>query len=41
MTWIDGQRDRVLAAALEDMPEWPEPYAIIKAIAEATDHEAI
>lgn len=41
MTWIDGQRDRVLAAALEDMPEWPEPYAIIKAIAEVTDHEAI
>ena len=41
MTWIDGQRDRVLEAALEDVPEWPEPYAIIKAIAEVTDHEAI
>jgi len=41
MNWIDGQRDRVLEAALEDMPEWPEPYAIIKAIAEVTDHEAI
>jgi len=41
MGWIDSQRDRVLAAALEDKPEWPEPYAIVKAIAEATDHEAI
>ncbi len=41
MTWIDGQRDRVLEAALENMPEWPEPYAIIKAIAEVTEHEAI
>jgi acetolactate synthase-1/2/3 large subunit len=41
MTWIDGQRNRVLEAALEDRPEWPEPYAIIKTIAEATDHEAI
>ncbi|MGC4192206.1 MAG: biosynthetic-type acetolactate synthase large subunit [Thermomicrobiales bacterium] len=39
--WIDSQKDRVLAAALEDRPEWPEPYAIIKAIAKATDHEAI
>lgn len=39
--WIDGQRNRVLEAALEDRPEWPEPYAIIKAIAAATDHEAI
>ncbi|MGB3307609.1 MAG: biosynthetic-type acetolactate synthase large subunit [Thermomicrobiales bacterium] len=41
MAWIDGQRDRVLEAALEDKPEWPEPYAIIKTIAEVTDHEAI
>ncbi len=41
MTWIDGQRNRVLEAALEDRPEWPEPYSIIKAIAEATDHDAI
>ena len=23
--WIDGQRNRVLEAALEDRPEWPEP----------------
>ena len=41
MTWIDGQRNRVLEAALEDRPEWPEPYSIVKAIAEATDREAI
>jgi acetolactate synthase-1/2/3 large subunit len=41
MSWIDGQRNRVLEAALEDRPAWPEPYSIVKAIAEATDHEAI
>jgi len=41
MSWIDGQRNRVLEAALEDRPEWPEPYSIVKAIAEATDREAI
>lgn len=40
-TWIDEQRDRVLQAALDDYPEWPEPYTIIKAIAEATNGEAI
>jgi acetolactate synthase I/II/III large subunit len=39
--WIDGQHNRVLRAALEDRPEWPEPYAIVKTIAEVTDHEAI
>lgn len=39
--WIDSRRDRVLDRALEDRPEWPEPYTIIKAIAEATDGEAI
>jgi acetolactate synthase-1/2/3 large subunit len=39
--WFDSQRNRVLEAALEDVPEWPEPYAIIKAIAAATNHEAI
>jgi len=41
MRWIDEQRDRVLEAALEDVPEWPEPYAIIKAISAATNREAI
>ncbi len=39
--WIDGQHNRVLRAALEDRPAWPEPYAIVKTIAEVTDHEAI
>lgn len=39
--WIDGQQNRVLRAALEERPEWPEPYAIVKTIAEVTDHEAI
>ncbi len=41
MRWIDEQRDRVLEAALEDVPEWPEPYAIIKAISAATNRDAI
>ncbi len=40
-TWIDEQRDRVLEAALDDHPEWPEPYTIIKAMHEATNGEAI
>ncbi|MCO5215068.1 MAG: biosynthetic-type acetolactate synthase large subunit [Thermomicrobiales bacterium] len=40
-TWIEGQHNRVLRAALEDRPAWPEPYAIIKEIADATGHEAI
>jgi acetolactate synthase-1/2/3 large subunit len=39
--WIDEQRDRVLEAALDDHPEWPEPYTIIKALHEATNGEAI
>jgi acetolactate synthase-1/2/3 large subunit len=39
--WIDSQRDRALEEALEDHPEWPEPYTIIKAIAKATNGEAI
>jgi acetolactate synthase-1/2/3 large subunit len=39
--WIDSRRDRVLDRALEDRPAWPEPYTIIKAIADATDGEAI
>ncbi|MDQ4099946.1 MAG: biosynthetic-type acetolactate synthase large subunit [Chloroflexota bacterium] len=41
MTWIDGHRNRVLEAALEDRPAWPAPYTIIRSIAEATDGEAI
>ena len=39
--WIESQRNRVLEAALEDYPEWPEPYTIIKAIRKATNGEAI
>ncbi len=41
MTWIDGHRNRVLEAALADRPAWPEPFTIIRSIAEATDAEAI
>jgi acetolactate synthase-1/2/3 large subunit len=40
-TWIDEQRDRALEAALDDFPEWPEPYTIIKSLHEATNGEAI
>ncbi len=41
VAWIDTQRNRALHAALEDRPQTPEPYAIIRAIAEATDGQAI
>jgi acetolactate synthase-1/2/3 large subunit len=41
MAWIDARRDRALIEALETRPEWPEPYTIIKTIAEATGGEAI
>ncbi len=41
INWIHGERNIVLERALEDVPETPEPYAIIKAIAEVTDREAI
>ena len=39
--WIEGQRDEALLAALEDRPNHPEPYTIIKAISDASDGEAI
>ncbi len=39
--WIDGRRNRQLAAALEDRPETPEPYAIVRAIAEASNGQAV
>jgi acetolactate synthase-1/2/3 large subunit len=39
--WIESQRNYVLEAALEDRPETPEPYTIIKAISEASNGEAI
>ena len=41
MSWIMGERNVALERALEDLPETPEPYAIIKAISEATNREAI
>ncbi|MGH2535642.1 MAG: biosynthetic-type acetolactate synthase large subunit [Thermomicrobiales bacterium] len=41
LAWIDSQRNRVLERALEDRPDWPEPYGIIKAIAAATNGAAI
>jgi acetolactate synthase-1/2/3 large subunit len=41
LAWIDSRRDRALSEALADRPEWPEPYTIVKAIAEATNGEAI
>jgi acetolactate synthase-1/2/3 large subunit len=41
LAWIDSRRDRALSEALADRPEWPEPYTIIKSIAEATNGEAI
>ena len=41
MAWIDSRRDRALDEALEERPAWPEPYTIIKTIAEATNGEAI
>jgi acetolactate synthase I/II/III large subunit len=41
MNWIQGERNLALERALQDVPETPEPYAIIKAIADVTDREAI
>jgi acetolactate synthase-1/2/3 large subunit len=41
MAWIHGERNIALERALQDVPETPEPYAIIKAIADVSDREAI
>lgn len=41
MAWIDSRRNRVLEAALEDRPSSPEPYTIVRSIAEASNGEAI
>jgi acetolactate synthase-1/2/3 large subunit len=41
MAWIDSRRDRALDEALEERPAWPEPYTIVRSIAEATNGEAI
>jgi acetolactate synthase-1/2/3 large subunit len=41
MAWIESQRDTALLTALEDRPDWPEPYTIIKEISRVTEGEAI
>jgi len=41
LAWIRAQANTALIHALEDRPEWPEPYTIIKEIAKATNGEAI
>jgi len=41
LAWIRGEADHALRTALEQRPEWPEAYTIIKAIAKATNGEAI
>jgi acetolactate synthase I/II/III large subunit len=41
LAWIMSQKDTALHAALNDRPEWPEPYTIIKEIARASNGEAI
>jgi acetolactate synthase I/II/III large subunit len=41
LAWIDSQRDRALESALENRPDWPEAYTIIRSIAEATNGKAI
>ena len=41
LAWILAQKDVALRAALNDRPEWPEPYTIIKEIARVTNGEAI
>jgi acetolactate synthase-1/2/3 large subunit len=40
-SWIASQRNTVLQDALETTPAGPEPYTIIRGIAEATNGEAI
>jgi len=39
--WIDAQRNQTLVEALEDRPDWPEPYTIVRAIAAASNNEAV
>jgi acetolactate synthase-1/2/3 large subunit len=41
LAWIDSRRDRALSEALEERPAWPEPYTIIRTIAEVSSGEAI
>ena len=39
--WIEAQKDVALRTALEDRPDWPEPYTVIKEISRATNGEAV
>ena len=39
--WIESRRNVVLLRALDDRPEKPEPYTIVRAIAEASGGRAI
>ena len=39
--WINGRRNRPLEAALDDRPPTPEPYTIVRAIAAASNGEAV
>jgi len=39
--WIDAQRNQTLVEALEDRPDWPEPYTIVREIAAASNNEAV
>ena len=41
LAWIDSRRDTGLLSALDTMPEYPEPYTVIREVAEATQHRAI
>jgi acetolactate synthase-1/2/3 large subunit len=41
MAWIQSQKDVALRAALNDRPDWPEPYTIIKEISRITKGEAV
>jgi acetolactate synthase-1/2/3 large subunit len=41
LAWIDARRNRPLERALEDRPPTPEPYTIVRAIAEASHGEAV
>jgi acetolactate synthase-1/2/3 large subunit len=41
MAWIQSKKDVALRAALNDRPDWPEPYTIIKEISRITKGEAV
>ncbi len=41
LAWIDARRNRTLQEALDHRPEQPEPYTIVRAIAEASNGEAV